>query len=97
MVDAFHAVRCLEKKRTNSGPFMESTSKHSIYPQQPVRRSEQLPIGAEFGEQAGGEEGVAVPIALAWVTWINIRSFSIGDLETDNLTDAQAPSICGYQ
>jgi hypothetical protein len=22
----------MEKKRTNSGPFMESTSKHSIYP-----------------------------------------------------------------
>jgi len=32
MVDEFHAVRFLEKKRTNSGPFMESTSKHSIYP-----------------------------------------------------------------
>jgi hypothetical protein len=22
----------MEKKRTNSGPFMESTGKHSIYP-----------------------------------------------------------------
>src|SRR5215471_2186992 len=32
MVDEFHAVRFLEKKRTNSGLFMESTSKHSIYP-----------------------------------------------------------------
>ena len=32
MVDAFHAVLFLEKKLTNSGPFMESTSKHSIYP-----------------------------------------------------------------
>jgi hypothetical protein len=31
MVDEFQAVRFLEKKRTNSGPFMESTSKHSIY------------------------------------------------------------------
>jgi hypothetical protein len=31
MVDEFHVVRFLEKKRTNSGPFMESTSKHSIY------------------------------------------------------------------
>jgi hypothetical protein len=31
MVDEFHAVRFLEKKRTNSGPFMESTNKHSIY------------------------------------------------------------------
>jgi hypothetical protein len=25
-------LRVMEKKRTNSGPFMESTSKHSIYP-----------------------------------------------------------------
>jgi hypothetical protein len=31
MGDEFQAVRFLEKKRTNSGPFMESTSKHSIY------------------------------------------------------------------
>ena len=31
MVDAFHAGLFLEKKRTNSGLFMESTSKHSIY------------------------------------------------------------------
>jgi len=31
MVDALQAVRFLEQKRTNSGPFMESTSKHSIY------------------------------------------------------------------
>jgi tetratricopeptide (TPR) repeat protein len=30
-VDEFHAVLFLEKKRTNSDPFMESTSKHSIY------------------------------------------------------------------
>jgi hypothetical protein len=32
MVDEFHAGLFLEKKRTNSGLFMESTSKHSIYP-----------------------------------------------------------------
>jgi hypothetical protein len=32
MVDEFHAVRLLEKKRTNSGPCMESTRKHSLYP-----------------------------------------------------------------
>jgi hypothetical protein len=31
MVDEFHAVLVLDKKRTNSGPLMESTSKHSIY------------------------------------------------------------------
>jgi hypothetical protein len=31
MVDAFHAVLFMEQKLTNSGPFMESTSKHSIY------------------------------------------------------------------
>ena len=31
MVDEFYAVLFLEKKRTNSGPCMESTSKHSIY------------------------------------------------------------------
>src|SRR5215813_8959319 len=31
MVDEFQAVRLLAKKRTNGGPFMESTSKHSIY------------------------------------------------------------------
>jgi hypothetical protein len=31
MRDEFQAVRFLEKKRTNSGPFMASTSKHSIY------------------------------------------------------------------
>ena len=24
-------LRCMEKKRTNSDPFMESTDKHSIY------------------------------------------------------------------
>jgi len=27
----------MEKKRTNSGPFMESTSKHNIYPPTAVR------------------------------------------------------------
>ena len=37
MVDEFHAVRFLEKKRTNSGPFMASTSKHSIYPHDLIR------------------------------------------------------------
>jgi hypothetical protein len=37
MVDEFHAVRFLEKKRTNSGPFMASTSQHSIYPHDLIR------------------------------------------------------------
>jgi hypothetical protein len=31
MVDEFHAVLFMEKKLTNNGPFMASTSKHSIY------------------------------------------------------------------
>jgi hypothetical protein len=35
----------MEKKLTNSGPFMESTGKHSIYtPTQAVKRSFEFPM-----------------------------------------------------
>jgi hypothetical protein len=35
MVDALQAGQFLAKQRTNSGPVMESTSKHSLYPLYP--------------------------------------------------------------
>jgi hypothetical protein len=32
----------MEKKRTNSGPFMESTDKHSIYPPYQLRQYDSI-------------------------------------------------------
>jgi hypothetical protein len=43
----------MEKKRTNSGPFMESTGKHSIYPRAEGARARQQPSRRPARKNAG--------------------------------------------
>jgi hypothetical protein len=58
----------LEKKLTNSGPFMESTSKHSIYPYRRKRRAKS-DLGLGEHQVSGDEERLehSCGIALTYI------------------------------
>jgi hypothetical protein len=58
----------------------------------------QVPVGAQCGQQARGEQGVAIlpPFPLLDADESTI-TFNIGELQPDDFADAQASGIGGHQ
>ena len=66
--------------------------------EQPPRRAIQLPIRPQGGQQTGGEEGVAVFASFALLhTDQHTRTLDVGELQVDDLTDAQTGGVGRHQ
>ena len=57
----------------------------------------QVPVGAQFGQQVGGEEGIAILAALPLLdAEQHALTFAIRELQPHDFTDAEARSIRGH-